>query len=865
MEDKTDIDKQLEEIKKSDMAQKDFAAAKRRLFELRVDHPEHQKLAHLLAVCTYKDVETAPAKRYAEALQVLESIGLGNTNVEPDPETLRLGGAIYKRKWQFDGRLDNLYHAYSLYREAADKDPNDLGYGGVNAAFILDLLSARARVRANRTGVEPVEANRLSEEAEKLRIKTIERMDKDLTANPELKNNLWFAPTYAEAHFGVGNYDIAHEYLRASVEAGLEGWEKETSFRQLVSIAKAQGIELPSIGEVRDEENWHPAWKALRAYLGEGTRQALECYRGRVGLALSGGGFRASFYHIGVLARLAEMDVLRSVEVLSTVSGGSIVGAHYYLEVQNLLQTRADAEITREDYIQIVERLRRQFFAGVSKNLRMRTFADPIANILMLFSEKYSRSQRIARLYERDLYSNIGQDKACRNCSIKPRNMPDLLIKPKGEDGEDFNPNRDNWLRHARAPVLLLNTTSLNSGHNWRFTAKWMGEPPGTLGDKIDKNSRYRWVDYDKQDRKSQINLGNAVAASACVPGLFEPLVIGNLYKDHTVKLVDGGVHDNQGVAGLLDEHCTLILCSDASGQMSSEPNPGSTTLGVPLRSNSILMDRVREIQYQDLAARVESRALEGLFFIHLKSDLSVERIFPAGIKDPDKSSAQANTAYGIHPEIQQKIAALRTDLDCFTEVEANALMLSGYKTTDWQFRELQRLHQKSGEAGTWGNFDVDAESRGDYWSFLDRDFVDIASRAPETGDAATDRLARQLDVGASTLFKVFKTVPAIKLLGILLLVLIAGICAVWVWNHWEDDFLKITVGGAVVAIVLFLGAFLWPVVKWLNPRSVLENKVLMFVIGIVGSLVSLVQVYVLDRIYLGQGTMARLKASRKS
>ena len=35
-----------------------------------------------------------------------------------------------------------------------------------------------------------------------------------------------------------------------------------------------------------------------------------------------------------VLARLAEMDVLRSVEVLSTVSGGSIVGAHYYLEVK---------------------------------------------------------------------------------------------------------------------------------------------------------------------------------------------------------------------------------------------------------------------------------------------------------------------------------------------------------------------------------------------------------------------------------------------------------------------------------------------------------------------------------------------------
>lgn len=31
----------------------------------------------------------------------------------------------------------------------------------------------------------------------------------------------------------------------------------------------------------------------------------------KLGLALSGGGFRASLFHIGVLARLAERDLLR--------------------------------------------------------------------------------------------------------------------------------------------------------------------------------------------------------------------------------------------------------------------------------------------------------------------------------------------------------------------------------------------------------------------------------------------------------------------------------------------------------------------------------------------------------------------------
>ena len=58
----------------------------------------------------------------------------------------------------------------------------------------------------------------------------------------------------------------------------------------------------------------------------------------KLGLALSGGGFRASLFHIGVLARLAELDLLKSVSVLFTVSGGSIISAAYYLKIKELLE-----------------------------------------------------------------------------------------------------------------------------------------------------------------------------------------------------------------------------------------------------------------------------------------------------------------------------------------------------------------------------------------------------------------------------------------------------------------------------------------------------------------------------------------------
>src|SRR5215211_7220944 len=44
----------------------------------------------------------------------------------------------------------------------------------------------------------------------------------------------------------------------------------------------------------------------------------------KIALALSGGGFRATVFHLGVLARLAQEQRLEDVNILSTVSGGSL-------------------------------------------------------------------------------------------------------------------------------------------------------------------------------------------------------------------------------------------------------------------------------------------------------------------------------------------------------------------------------------------------------------------------------------------------------------------------------------------------------------------------------------------------------------
>jgi NTE family protein len=47
----------------------------------------------------------------------------------------------------------------------------------------------------------------------------------------------------------------------------------------------------------------------------------------RVGLALSGGGFRAAAFHLGVFKKLKALGILDKIDLLSCVSGGSIAGA----------------------------------------------------------------------------------------------------------------------------------------------------------------------------------------------------------------------------------------------------------------------------------------------------------------------------------------------------------------------------------------------------------------------------------------------------------------------------------------------------------------------------------------------------------
>jgi predicted acylesterase/phospholipase RssA len=829
--------------------------------------PASRRLAQKLAVCTYKDNDLAPGVRLKRALAVLEEIGLRDPEVR-DSETLRLGGAVFKRRWQCDGQLEHLIEALNLYRSAYELDPiADLGYGGVNAAFILDLLAARARTRSESAKTDDRDAALLTAQARALREDVRRSLDDAVGKKPELANDKWFNPTYAEVLFGLGEFEEARKRLKLAVAGhggvdASETWEAETSFRQFVAIAKAHRIPVPAGDD--PIEKWHPAWVALAEYFGGDevdTRHALECYRGKVGLALSGGGFRASLYHIGVLARLAEIDALRRVEVISTVSGGSIVGAHYYLEVQDLLQRKTDAEIGPGDYIEIVQRVAERFLAGVQDDLRMRALSSVRDNLRMIFQKDFSRSHKIGELYESHLFARIGPDAS--GSAPSERWMKDLVIADR--DGRAYRPKAENWKRSAQVPILLLNTTSLNSGHAWFFTAAWMGEPAGLLGSEVDKNQRYERIWYDDPSNAYPprgVRLGHAVAASAGVPGLFAPLELHDLYSDTTVRLVDGGVHDNQGIQGLLDEGCTLILCSDASGQMGDAAEPPNGVLGVALRSNSILMDRVREAEYQDVAARVESMALEGLFFVHTKEDLPAPTIPWVGNAHPVPAAPVDETPYGIHPGFQEKLAALRTDLDCFSEVEAYGLMLSGYNMAK---ARLESLEESNVEPVRWGDFAPidEQEAPRKRWPFRKAEFEALLAQPPDADDRAVADLARQLEVGSSLFLRAFQLVTWLEIAGAAVVVgLLVGL-GFLVASVWSSTITQLTWGGLILAVLVVGAGYLVPMLRWLNPEKVARGTLRKAAAGVFGGVLAKLQLAIIDPLYRRRGSMSRLLGLR--
>ena len=115
---------------------------------------------------------------------------------------------------------------------------------------------------------------------------------------------------------------------RAAYDEELEEIARQRKERRFDDDTRFEAREPPVQEPGRERSGW-----SRRVRTGEHVEDL-------IGLAFSGGGIRSATFNLGVLQRLQELDLLREIDYLSTVSGGGYIGAwllgnvrraHYWL------------------------------------------------------------------------------------------------------------------------------------------------------------------------------------------------------------------------------------------------------------------------------------------------------------------------------------------------------------------------------------------------------------------------------------------------------------------------------------------------------------------------------------------------------
>lgn len=349
------------------------------------------------------------------------------------------------------------------------------------------------------------------------------------------------------------------------------------------------------------------------------------------GLALSGGGYRASLFHLGVTRRLHELRILQKLDKLSSVSGGSILAGHL---AERMLRQDSRTRLSFDDWETEVSAPFRKF---VQFDLRSRL-------VLRYFGwNAFSPRQRADALSDAFWYR------------ITRRRLGEL---PKAAEGIQF----------------IFLATDFESGVSWPFTSEGMGS----------------YTQSRKYDSK-EISVARAMAASACFPPVFGPIKL-ELGKSKVAYLTDGGVYDNSGMEPIWKKS-QMVLVSDAGAPLNrSVPKMPLARL---LRYSNIAMDQVRAQRQRALIRQLMSskHSKEGqvgaLWRIGSRKESFLERadaIFNEEITD------HARSWYGYDPDIvDELITQFRTDLDYFTTAESKILENHGYYIADIAVRRHLR------------------------------------------------------------------------------------------------------------------------------------------------------------------------------
>ncbi len=323
-------------------------------------------------------------------------------------------------------------------------------------------------------------------------------------------------------------------------------------------------------------------------------------------LCLSGGGFRAMLFHVGVLWRLNEFGYLPKLERVSSVSGGSITSAVMGMNWHALNfddQGRAG-----------------NFKALVADPIC--SLADRTLDVKVIFSGLLmpgSVSDKLVKAYDKYLF--------------KGRTLQDLPDDP---------------------PRFVINATNMQSGALWRFMKPYMrdwlvGEvkkPSTPLAVAVAASSAFPPV-----LSPAHLDLG---------PPDFTPGSGAALQETPytcEVMLSDGGVYDNLGLETAYKRYRT-ILVSDAGGKMQPDPDPKRNWVGHTLRVLDLIDNQVRSLRKRQLLEAYRTGQRSGAYW-GIRADIAKYGLADAMDCPSSKSIQLANVKTRLKrldADLQQKL-----------------------------------------------------------------------------------------------------------------------------------------------------------------------------------------------------------------
>ena len=259
------------------------------------------------------------------------------------------------------------------------------------------------------------------------------------------------------------------------------------------------------------------------------------------------------------------------------------------------------------------------------------------------------------------------------------------------------------------------------------------------------------------------------------------------------------------------------------------------------IRSNSVLMQRVRQEQYARLDTMEMGGLLKGAMFIHLKKDLDVVPVDWTGCEEPRENSRLVDdplTEYGIRKEVQELLAGIRTDLDSFSEVEAYALMTSGYRMAEHYLPEVQVLPTRIQEVKE--------------WEFL---AIESVLRGARTSDKSYRRLLRLLRSAGSRMFRVWSQSRVLLLLTLLLAMVGIVLTGSWLVYEGGPSRVAVTINGWTILAAIILAI---PLASPLIREHV--GRISIGLLSLVLWIPAQFHLLVIDRVFLWMGRLDRLR-----